>query len=92
MVKIKKGSRIFEIGGKEEVKVNSSHHQAAKKVGPAIRIAARAIDGVIEAIEHKTHPFCIGVQWHPEYVSSEIDTKLFFAFVEACLKYNKFKS
>lgn len=92
LVKIEKDSMIFEIGEKEEIKVNSSHHQAAKKVGPDIRIAARAIDGVIEAIEHKTHPFCIGVQWHPEYVSSEIDAKLFFAFVKACLKYNKSKS
>lgn len=92
LVKIEKDSKIFAIGGKEEINVNSSHHQAARKVGSDIRVAARAIDGVIEAIEHKTHPFCIGVQWHPEYLASEIDSKLFSAFVSACLEYSSAKS
>jgi putative glutamine amidotransferase len=25
-----------------------------------------APDGVIEAVEHQTEPFCLGVQWHLE--------------------------
>ena len=25
-------------------------------------------DGVIEGIEHKKHKWCIGLQWHPEFL------------------------
>ncbi len=36
-------------------------------MGKRMRVAAKAPDGVIEAIE-STDPnwFCVGVQWHPE--------------------------
>ena len=59
----------------------------AKNAGENINVVARASDGVIEAIEHKNHPFCLGVQWHPEFGSTIADNKLFAGFVEACEKY-----
>jgi putative glutamine amidotransferase len=37
-----------------------------KDVGDQLTVVARAPDGVIEALEAPNHPFCIGVQWHPE--------------------------
>jgi putative glutamine amidotransferase len=43
-----------------------------------------AQDGVIEGIEHAGYRFCLGVQWHPEYMISDGDRKLFAAFVDAC--------
>ncbi len=46
--------------------VNSRHHQAVKAVAPGFRVSATAPDGVIEAIEDPSRPFCLGVQWHPE--------------------------
>jgi putative glutamine amidotransferase len=46
--------------------VNSFHHQAVEKVAPKFRVAARAPDGVIEAIECQDGRFALGVQWHPE--------------------------
>lgn len=58
--------------------VNSTHHQAVDDPGP-MRVVARAPDGVIEAVELPGHPFCIGVQWHPEL----LDDALFAALVEA---------
>ncbi len=84
---IEKHSKLFEIVGEERILTNSSHHQAAKNAGENINVVARASDGVIEAIEHKTHPFCLGVQWHPEFGSTIADNKLFAGFVEACEKY-----
>ncbi len=45
--------------------VNSTHHQAVWDPG-SMRVAGRAPDGVIEAVELPDHAFCIGVQWHPE--------------------------
>lgn len=55
---------------------NSTHHQAVDHPGP-FQVIARAPDGVIEAIALPDHPFCIGVQWHPEW----LDGRLFDAFV-----------
>jgi gamma-glutamyl-gamma-aminobutyrate hydrolase PuuD len=46
--------------------VNSRHHQAVKAVAAGFKVSATAPDGVIEAIEDPSLPFCLGVQWHPE--------------------------
>jgi putative glutamine amidotransferase len=46
--------------------VNSRHHQAVKNVASGFKVSATAPDGVIEAIENPSAPFCLGVQWHPE--------------------------
>jgi putative glutamine amidotransferase len=43
-----------------------SHHQQAVSDAGRLRVAARAEDGVIEAIENPARRFYIGVQWHPE--------------------------
>jgi putative glutamine amidotransferase len=88
-VVIQKDSKLFEIIGEEKISTNSSHHQAAKEVKNPLAISARATDGIIEALEHKTHPFCLGVQWHPEFGSTVADNKLFDGFVQACLKYKE---
>ncbi|MEI7990656.1 MAG: gamma-glutamyl-gamma-aminobutyrate hydrolase family protein, partial [Chloroflexota bacterium] len=42
------------------------HHQAVDKLGKGLRITATAADGIVEGVELKDHPFCVGVQWHPE--------------------------
>ena len=38
----------------------------AVKEAAALRVCALAPDGVIEAVEHESLPFFLGVQWHPE--------------------------
>jgi len=43
-----------------------THHQAVDQLGNGLRVAARAADGVIEAVVHETAPIT-GVQWHPEH-------------------------
>jgi putative glutamine amidotransferase len=81
-------SRIEEIYGGGEIRVNSAHHQAVRQVGKGLRVGATAPDGVVEAVEATdTEWFCIGVQWHPEADSaSALDTQLFECFVQACLR------
>ena len=64
--------------------VNSAHHQAAKDVPAGVVVNARSPDGVIEGIEAPDRRFCIGVQWHPEYMINEADERLFSAFVDTC--------
>ncbi len=47
----------------------TSHHQAVGRVGRGLRVAARADDGTIEAVEHGSAPLW-AVQWHPEDAGS----------------------
>jgi putative glutamine amidotransferase len=63
--------------------VNSRHHQAVSDAGPRLRIAARAPDGLIEAIEDPARRFCAGVQWHPETLGDAASQRLFAALVAA---------
>lgn len=60
------GSRLSEIVGATELKVNALHRQAVRSLGDGVAVAALEPSGVIQAIESTRHPFCIGVQWHPE--------------------------
>lgn len=83
---------LAEIAQTATAPVNSAHHQAVDTLGQGLRVNANASDGVIEGIELENHPFCIGVQWHPEFLISDVDNKLFKAFVEACSLYAQKKS
>jgi putative glutamine amidotransferase len=59
------GTRLHEILGHRRFTVRSGHHQAVDRVAPALRLAAIADDGVVEAVEHPS-TWAVGVQWHPE--------------------------
>lgn len=85
---LKPESRLEEIYGEGEIRVNSSHHQAVKTAGSLFRVAATAPDGVIEALEAIDDAwFCVGVQWHPESESaSALDLQLFECFLQACTR------
>ena len=84
-INLVEGSKLLEISqGEKYISTNSSHHQAINKVGNDIVVCAICDDGIIEAIEEKNHKFSIGVQWHPEFNSSQIDKNLFKSFVNSC--------
>ncbi|MBR4290785.1 MAG: gamma-glutamyl-gamma-aminobutyrate hydrolase family protein [Oscillospiraceae bacterium] len=80
------GTRLSGIIGKKSFVANSLHHQAVEKTAPVLVAAATAEDGIIEAVEHPSHKFCIGVQWHPEHMCSfsRHQRRLFSAFVKSC--------
>ncbi len=81
-VEILPGTKLFEIAG-PVIQVNTSHHQAVKTAGCGV-VNAIAPDGVIEGIEDPAMKFCIGVQWHPEYLVDAGDAALYRAFLAAC--------
>lgn len=81
-VHIVAGTRLHAIVGADTLAVNSSHHQAAKDVPAGVVVNARAPDGVIEGIEEPRRRFCLGVQWHPEFLLSDADRRLFASFVK----------
>ncbi len=85
-VKILPNTLLHRIINKDEMEVNSSHHQAVKSVGSEMIISAIATDGVIEAVEMPKFPFVLGVEWHPEYLVSHDDSLIISAFLKAASK------
>jgi putative glutamine amidotransferase len=79
------GTRLEEIYGPGEIRVNSYHHQGVRKLAPNFRVAALAPDGLIEAFEGKDSSWWVtGVQWHPENEGNiSLDMQLIEAFVAA---------
>lgn len=77
-IRIVPGSRLAEVFGLRELKVNSAHHQAVKQPGRGAVITAAAPDGVIEAIEFPGTSFAIGVEWHPERMPDDDHQRLLF--------------
>ncbi|MFZ5877172.1 MAG: gamma-glutamyl-gamma-aminobutyrate hydrolase family protein [Nitrospirota bacterium] len=64
--------------------VNSHHHQAVRAAPRGMRVSARARDGTIEALEHATHRFVLGVQWHPERWNHPSSAAIMRGFLKAC--------
>ncbi|MCY3001378.1 MAG: gamma-glutamyl-gamma-aminobutyrate hydrolase family protein [Planctomycetota bacterium] len=65
-VALEPGSRIARVVDRATLEVVSRHHQAVREVGAGWRVAARDAEGLVEALELPSHPFLVGVQWHPE--------------------------
>jgi len=64
---------------------HSYHHQAIDRLAPGLVVTGRAPDQTIEAVEHASAKWIVGVQWHPEDdADSEPDQQnLFNSFVQA---------
>lgn len=83
-VKIEEGTHVAEIYGEPIIKVNSLHHQGLKDIAPALRVAGHSPDGLVEAVELPDHPFGLAVQWHPEWLTDQEQTRnLFRKFIQA---------
>jgi len=82
-VALESGSLLEQVFDRKELWVNALHNQAVKGLGRRLQVAACEPAGVIQAIE-STAGWCIGVQWHPEYLpQKEVQQRLFRALVEA---------
>lgn len=86
IIEIVPGTRLDNIYGPGEIRVNSQHHMSVDQVAKPFQVSARSADGVVEAYESIDDGwFCLGVQWHPENeTASALDMQAFQAFLEAC--------
>lgn len=80
----KKDSIFYDIYKKDEIYVNSLHHQAINKLSLNLDIGQISEDNVIEAVYSSKKRFFVGVQWHPEKLKADsLETlKLFDKFIE----------
>lgn len=87
-IQVRPGTRLHAILRTQSLEVNTTHHQAVKKLGRHLIVDAIAGDGVIEGIESTRHRFVLGVQWHPEALAPRrpVQRRIFAAFVTACRK------
>ena len=83
-IHVEPDSLLHKITKREQMKVNSIHKQAVAELGEDLRINARESNGVIQCISHKTHPFFLGVQFHPEFlIYKDIFRDIFTALITA---------
>ena len=84
-VRLEEGSPIQKLLNKNEIGVNSRHHQAIRMLAPGLTAMAYSPDGLIEAFCMPEKKFVWAVQWHPEH-SCKVNAdsrKIFSAFVDA---------
>jgi putative glutamine amidotransferase len=81
-VRVEAGTRLAAALGAADLQVNSFHHQAPDEPGDALRVTARAPDGIVEGLEWAGEEWwAVGVQWHPEELDGQWEFGLFRAFV-----------
>lgn len=86
-ISITPGTRLANaMGTVSPERSHSYHHQAVKNVAAELDVVAKAPDGVIEAVEHRTCNWVLGVQWHPEDDAGAVphQQSLFDALVAKC--------
>jgi CTP synthase len=86
------GSRVAEIYGRTEIwerhrhryEINPAYYDRLEAAG--LRITGRSVDGRVEVLESPDHPFFLGVQYHPEFLSRpEAPHPLYLALVQAAI-------
>lgn len=84
-VKLEEGTPLHKLLGKEDIEVNSCHHQAIKNLSDKLEAMAKASDGLVEAFYMPSKKFVWATQWHPEYLHKvdENSRKIFKAFIDA---------
>ena len=92
-----KNSLAYEIYGKELISERHRHryefngHYLTRMEAAGLKASGRNPEtGLVEIVEIPTHPFFIGVQFHPELKSTpEVPQPIFVAFVKAALAYRR---
>jgi putative glutamine amidotransferase len=84
------GTHLHAIVRQRNLEVNTTHHQAVKKLGRGLVMSAFADDGIIEAIESARHRFVLGIQWHPEILARrKAHQRIFSCFVASCVRWRR---
>jgi putative glutamine amidotransferase len=83
---ILKDTILYDLLQKEEIYVNSVHHQGIKKLGDGLEIMAYSDDGLIEAIRDPQHQFVWGIQWHLEWMPEDQEQQKIYKAFLSCVQ------
>src|SRR5437879_13829606 len=83
-IKIQSGTHLAGLIGQETILVNSHHHQGIRSLPNDLLIAARSLDGLIEAVESPARRFVLDLQWHPERSQDNSSARIMKAVLAAC--------
>ena len=86
-VTVLENTPLSALVGEGEMRANSFHHQAAKRLGNGLLPMAYAADGIVEAMYFPAHTYLRAYQWHPERLCErdEKNKALFTEFITACV-------
>jgi putative glutamine amidotransferase len=65
---VEEGTALHGLLGVERLRINSLHNQAIDRLGENLRVSARDLDDIVQAVEDPDRRFTLGVQWHPEFL------------------------
>jgi CTP synthase len=91
-VVLTEGSRVAEVYGRTEIwerhrhryEINPEYLDRLRDQG--LVVSGRSVDGRVEVLEIPEHPFFLGVQYHPEFLSRpEAPHPLYLALIRAAL-------
>ena len=75
-INVVSGSRIAGAMGTTEPLTHSWHHQAIDQLAPDLAVVGTSpFDDIIEAVEHRSASWVVGVQWHPEDTAADDATQ-----------------
>jgi putative glutamine amidotransferase len=83
-IEVQLNTLLHSITGKTKTRVNTSHMQCVDILGDGFVVnAISSYDNIIEGIEMPEKKFCLGIQWHPEFLTSECDSAIFKEFFKS---------
>ena len=60
--------RLKKILKQSPIKINSLHSQAIATLGKNLKRTMIESNGITQGVEHSSHPYLLGVQFHPEFL------------------------
>lgn len=91
-------SMLAKITGKQNLGVNSTHHQAVGRVAKPLQVTAMSADGIVEAMELRPEdagllPYLMTTQFHPERLAPRYPEhqEVFNSFIRACVRHRNSK-
>jgi putative glutamine amidotransferase len=83
---VERGSGLSKWLDCEQCRINSLHNQGIDRLGAGLRVSGRDLDGIVQAVEDPTHPFLLGVQWHPEFLILSRRQRRLFGELVVCAR------
>jgi len=83
-VEVEPNTLLHKIVQCNKFDVNTAHQEAIVEAPDNVVINCKAPDGCIEGIELPNHKFALGVQWHPEFFTTQGEKS--FEIIQAFVK------